>query len=67
MRDYMSKKYHILLLEDNAADAELIINELKKQKFLFYIKQVASKKSFINKLWTKYIVFTVIALMLEIK
>ena len=46
----MAKKYQILLLEDSDIDAELIINELQRQKVVFILRHVKSKKDFIKEI-----------------
>jgi DNA-binding NarL/FixJ family response regulator len=46
----MSNKLHILILEDMAADAELMEDELKQGVFNYVAKRVAGKSAFIKEL-----------------
>jgi DNA-binding NarL/FixJ family response regulator len=46
----MSNKLHILILEDMAADAELMEDELKQGGFNYVAKRVAGKSAFIKEL-----------------
>jgi PAS domain S-box-containing protein len=44
----MSKKLRILILEDTATDAELIEDELRKERILFSSKLVETKEAFVR-------------------
>ena len=46
----MSEKLHILILEDMAADAELMEDELRQAGFSFVARRVATKSAFIKEL-----------------
>lgn len=46
----MKQELHILILEDNSADAELMEHELHEAGMVFFAKRVETKDSFINEL-----------------
>jgi len=47
------QKLHLLILEDNPDDAELIVKELKKNAFSFEWERVENRKDFVNALAKK--------------